>query len=217
MLLAASIFTSVILIGVSTFTKMNQLNDRATEQRSVSENGRFAMEAMTRAISNADGYDYDDSTVVPAIGKHLQSVQICDNTGANGMPVSPFVKTSNRVLVTVESDDTVVPPSYVVSRFSLNDQHQLVVLKSDNPGTPEILTSNDVTVESFALSGVSAVKGGTKQPYVSVNFTVKAVPLRSVTGAAQQEFQTSTEVRDYLFQNRAVTTLPSGSCAGISS
>ena len=216
-LIAASIFTSVMIVAVSTFTKMNQMNDRATELRAVSENGRFAMESITRSISAANGFD---GTV-----SHLQSVQICSDI-VSGSPVNPLpqspVSGLTNSLVTVQVNPaaitTPIVRRYWLGSVTTNDGKNIPELmvsdSSLNSGAAQPITDTSVSVTSFSLSGVSALTQSkitakglvSAQPYVTIDFTLKANQLRANMGVIQQEFRTSTVDRDYQFLSRTNTT-----------
>lgn len=203
-LIAASIFASIMLIAVGSFTKMNQLNDRAREIRAVAEAGRFVMDALERSVSSANGADQrQDTTTTPATTiPAQQSLALCVGPTRIDQATANSAATK---LVTATSDASGVT---TVRSFYLDSTQNNQFVQVENkvtPGSP--LTANDVTVSNLKFTGVSAVPGATAQPYVTIDFDVVAVPLRAGIGTISQHFRTSIVSRDYAVNNHGQGTL----------
>jgi|GEM_PF-3604934 len=215
-LIAASIFSSVILIGVATFTKMNQLNDRSSELRAAAEDGRFAMDTMTRTISSATGDSNFVSAVQGGSSPRMQSVQLCNNAslvpiaseqvspiGATGFAVATAdtdqIGESIMTVKHYQYDSSTKQIGIVTHRYAIDPTtgaYGFPKVGGGGSAAPSI-TSNAVTIESFNAFGVSAQTTNTAQPFITIKMTVKAVPLRTNTTGAVQEFRSSTVDRDY--------------------
>mgnify|MGYP001572662746 CR=1 FL=1 len=209
-LIAASIFASIMLIAVSSFTKMNQLNDRAREVRAVAEAGRFVLDDLERAVSSANGADAKAATTTPpaAAVPAQQSLALCTGPTLLGQATSVLPATK---LVTATSTATGATTirSYYLDPVTKNRLIESIRDPLTGGTTANPITGTDVTigVADFALTGTSAVAGAASQPYVTIDLTITAVPLRPGLGPVSQHFRTSIVSRDYNVNNHGTGTL----------
>ncbi len=209
-LIAASIFASIMLIAVASFTKMNQLNDRAGELRAVAEAGRFVMDDLERAVSSATGADAkaaNPSAVPPTPAVNAQqSLALCTGPTllARATASSPATKL---VTATADTSGALTIHSYFMDPSVPTQFDEKIVDPVTGAGPPSSLTASDVTISNLTFTGVSAVASTTVQPSVTIDFDVTAVPLRPDLGTVSQHFRTSVVSRDYAVANHGPGSL----------
>jgi prepilin-type N-terminal cleavage/methylation domain-containing protein len=189
-LIAASIFASVSLIAVATFTKMNGLTNEARAVRQVAETGRFVMEEFVRSLENANGTTC------------RQPVVIRSDSGV-------VVTTGPGTWLDVWSSD--VGGVRTNRRYGIDPTGSGRLVSQLNGGASQPLADADVRIATLAFSGIQPTASTLAQPYVTVSFTVESVPTRNVPPAVQA-FQTSVSLRDYDFPNRPATDAAVAAC-----
>lgn len=191
-LVASAIFTSIMLIGVATFSKVNRLNDVAKQYRSLSEAGRFVMSDLARAVVNATGTDCE------------QSLEFLTASGSPASPTDGQLVTGDGLTLklTSVSDTGTVVEQYFKSGSQLMVKRTEVGI--DQPIQP--VTGGDVSVEAFQLAGVPTTNGALSQPFVTVKLTLKSTAAVRGTQPAAQTFESTTVSRDYRFKSRPAQT-----------
>jgi len=169
------------------------------------------MEDLARAVSSATG---NITVNLDGSSSNDQPVRLLNQTSQQVVDLSTGLAIAPTQLVVVQSDDANVVSCALY--YVDNTSKQLMVKKySSETGLttqPQPLTTPDVEVIKFSLSGVPPLTSSTNQPYVSIGLQLKALTPRGTQPV--QEFKTSIVLRDYAFTQRTSTThrclFPSG-------
>jgi prepilin-type N-terminal cleavage/methylation domain-containing protein len=152
MMVAVSIFSVVMLIGVGSLLSLVQSNRRAQAINSVMNNVNASVESMTRTMRVGTGYRCETSINQPS------SFAPQDCSGNSGQPPGKLLAFESA------SGDKLNPNDQVVYR--LNDKQLERSLQSGANGSWVALTSPEVSIETFDFFVVGAPSGDGIQPRV---------------------------------------------------
>ena len=151
MMVAVSIFTIVMLVGIGALLSLVQTNRRAQAINSVMNNLNAAVESMTRTMRVGTTYRCETSPTPPSL-TDIINPQDCSGTG--GILLA-FEKASGNKL---DPADQVV--------YRLNGKQLERSLQSGISGSWVALTSPEVSVDSFNFYVIGAPRGDLIQPRI---------------------------------------------------
>lgn len=179
-LVASTIFVGVLVIGVSSFSSINRLNEQIVRTRRISQTGNFVMETLVRDIRSATGlknsagqfgvnFPFDfipnpdteqpatTSQLVPALKVRHCTFLPCDERLYRLQPLSD------------EADD-------------------LIVRQISGSGS---LLPAGIGIKDLEFNGISHQQSTTVQPYVTIKFTLVDLETLGTDAPTEQTFQTT--------------------------
>ncbi len=170
-LVASAIFVGVMVIGISSFSSVNRVNEQIETTRKLSQTGNFVMETLAREIRTATGI----KGKITSTGK-------------------PFVlASSSSISITTCPDEPggdCAAPDVHSYAYTASTHRFTKVVGATSSGT-SILPA-DVTMTDFKLAGSGFSTTTTVQPFVTISFTLQACTDQAgQTGCSQQAFRTS--------------------------
>ncbi len=176
MMVAVSIFTVVMMVGVGALLSLIATNSRAQAINSVMNNLNAAVEDMSRSIRVGTDYHCVVSAVVPPPAPPLSSIQTPNDCASGGGKLLAFESSTG--------DPTNTGDQWV---YRLNGTQLERSLQSGANGTWVAITAPEVSIDSFDFYVIGSAKGDGIQPRVlmrikgsavvpggSTNFTVQA-------------------------------------------
>ncbi len=179
-LVASTVFVGVLVIGVSSFSSINRLNEQIVRTRQMAQTGNFVMETLVRDIRTATG------EVDPMTGG-FKSLQF------------PFDFVTNPDTGNVRPDDSPVAALRIrqcqqagcrdrLYRLSTTSQETQTLVLVEN-GQSGSLLPDDIGITDLSFTGASHQVGGV-QPFVHIRFTL--TDLTASAGQARtQTFSTT--------------------------
>lgn len=162
-LVASGLFVGVLVIGVSSFSSINRLNEQIVRTRQLSQTGNFVMETLVRDIRTANG-------------------NIDPTTGAVISLQYPFDFVSNSDTGQVASGAQMVSALRIrqcdggaclqrLYQLSSTDSQTQTLLVRESSGQSGELLPPDIGISSLSFSGVGHQTSGV-QPFVTIRFTL---------------------------------------------
>ena len=177
-LVASTIFVGVLVIGVSSFSSINRLNEQIVRTRKLSQTGNFVMETLVRDIRSATGLKDPASGGFTALQYPFDFIV---STGSVGP--SPNVGTTS-----LQTRTCLTAPCSISTlrtrTYSLNEMSFIV------NGETGSLLPDGVGMKDITFSGVSH-QTSSVQPYVTVSFTLVDLATANSDAPTEQTFQTT--------------------------
>ena len=188
-LVASAIFVGVMVIGVSSFSNVNHINDQIQVTRNLSQTGNFVMETLARDIRTATGlWDPTSNSF------HTDFPFDFISDPNNGMTTNGQISTTALKTRTCPVQSSASNPcmaanlvTHIYFLLEKADHTKSFVLDSaENSLLPSGINMKDISFTGLNHSSV------TVQPFVTIKFTlVDALAPDPAAPSAQQTFQTT--------------------------
>ncbi len=174
-LVASAMFVGVMVIGVSSFSSVNRVNEQIETTRKLTQTGTFVMETLARDIRTATGY-----AVPPSRSLTSKPFAFVAVNGQQG------------ILVQTCPDGGCKTAADVVAKTYAWQRGQQRAADGTLLAGQQTLLPADVAMTDFSVTGKDFTTL-TIQPYATIEFTVadKDCLLAGRTDCAKQTFRTT--------------------------
>ncbi len=179
-LVAASIFVGVLILGTTSLTTTNRLQQNLDELQETTQVATYIIEAITRDVQSATGLRVAESEVFQAEREPFQFMN-----GSCTTVATPPV----RCLRTVRFDPTTNTVDVKSFRWSQGD----LVMSRLSSGSQSVVPEGFV-VTDLEFSGIAHVPTPRAQPYVQLKFTLEN---KRAEPPIRREFSTLVTSREF--------------------
>lgn len=190
-LVASAIFVGVMVIGVSSFSNINHVNEQITQTRTLSQTGNFVMEALARDIRSATGVK-DPTSGTFGIDFPFDFVRNdvpISTLDVDGEITAPSLTTRK---AGTNSCNVVSPITRNFALVAIPDTQYFDLQVKDGTCAPASLLPGTIRIVQLSFKGVSHQASSTVQPFVAISFTLVDTAARDTSlPSAQQTFGTT--------------------------
>lgn len=178
-LVASTIFVGIMVIGVSSFSSVNRVNEQIETTRNLSQTGNFVMEALVRDIRSATGFaDIATQTAIHPFDF------VTDPTLLT-VSQSPNPSTTALTVRTCPASVQCSPLNLLTRTYHVAQGQGFVVESQGKSGS---LLPSGIGMKTIAFSGTSQ-QSTSIQPFVTISFTL--IDTSPGTKGQEQTFQTT--------------------------
>lgn len=162
-LVASGLFVGVLVIGVSSFSSINRLNEQIVRTRQLSQTGNFVMETLVRDIRTATGNIDPATRGIIGVQYPFDFVSNSD-TGQ----VASGAQAVSALRIRQCDDGACLQRLYQLRTVS--QERQTLVVQESSGQSGELLPP-DIGITNLSFTGVGH-QASSVQPFVTIRFTL---------------------------------------------